>query len=93
MKTIWKFHVGPIVAPTIVRAPRSVQWLTAQVQDTGMDNIMIWGLLDPHEPMCDWNLFIIGTGWTIEDTDRVYIGTVQCAYYVWHIFAKLAEEA
>ena len=51
--------------------------------DSQAGTCCIWAIVDPESPMEERFFSIVGTGWTIEDTD-CYIGTIQEGAFVWH---------
>lgn len=82
--TIWKFsaHVAD-----------KIEWLMpmgAQPLCVGMqgDQLCLWALVDPREPLRNYRFFVYGTGHPIENAE-CYIGTAfDPRGFVWHVFGE-----
>lgn len=93
MKTIWKYQLFE-VDEQIIRIPIRGEILSVQCQG---EQICLWVMVRPDEPMTNRTIEVLGTGNPIPETDkpfsrqpiRAFIGTVQMPTgLVWHIFEK-----
>ena len=88
MKTIWKYPLEPF--ERTLNVPANAQLLTVQTQK----NIpCLWFLveLDQAEPTETRRFTTYGTGHTIPDGNRLYVGTTQMHddALVFHVFEEL----
>lgn len=77
-QTVWKY----IVRPTI-QMPQGAQILTFQIQEF---QPAIWVLVNPDAPMETRSFEIVGTGWSLGNRPRRFVGTWQQDMLVWHVF-------
>lgn len=81
--TIWKFPLR-IASEQSVRMPRGARALTAQMQD---NELYLWAVVDPDEPLESVEVLVCGTGHQLPDLDGWrYLATAQETFYVWHVF-------
>lgn len=68
-----------------IELPAGAQVLTVQIQG---NEVMMWALVDPNAPPKSREFQVVGTGQklTFDRYPPVYIGTVQMAGMVWHVF-------
>lgn len=67
----------------------------AEILSVGLQcgRLCIWARVNPKNPMETRHVFVVGTGWTVEDTvwspNAKFIGTVFIGngIFVYHIFA------
>ena len=84
-KSIWKFQLE-VLDMQEVQMPKGAKILTAQAQG---DIPCLWAEVDAEEKVMEIRTIeIIGTGHTVEDANRQYIGTVQLylGAFIWHIY-------
>lgn len=86
-KQIHKYDIVP-VSGNCIPMPDNATILSIQAQ---RDNICIWALVDVTAPFVMRKFDVFGTGFTIDDTARKYLGTVlvQNGDFVWHVFERL----
>lgn len=78
---IWKF---PVVGSSAVLMPEGAVILSAGEQD-GV--ICIWAVVNISKPKVERTIEVIGTGWRMDWSARVFIGTVQMLNgLVFHVF-------
>lgn len=83
MKTIYKYPIE-ITDEQVIEMPSGANILNVQMQN---DTVNIWAMVDPKEYAVPVKLRIIGTGNSIPPGLALrYIGTVQAARFVWHVF-------
>ena len=82
MRTIWKYRF-PEGDETVLTMPMGAHVLTIQVQD---GSPVLWALVDPDAPPEPRLFYVKGTGWVIDQPLGRYVGTVQLAGFVWHVF-------
>lgn len=92
MKVIWKYPLEPRDVQTI-QMPKRAQILTVQNQ---REQICLWAVVDPGEPLRLGKIRILGTGHTHspEFFDHLrYIGSIQQdeGRLVWHVFEEMEE--
>lgn len=57
--------------------------------------IQLWSLVDDDEAFMDVDVLILGTGIFFRDQEirtKIYLGTVQCGSYVWHVFYEIVGQ-
>lgn len=83
MKTIYKYPIE-ITDEQVIEMPLGANILNVQIQN---DTVNIWAMVDPKEYAVPVKLRIFGTGNPVPSGLVLrYIGTVQAAGFVWHIF-------
>ena len=89
--TIYKYKISLLDKQELI-LPKQAKILSVQVQN---GSICIWALVDENLEKEKRQVLIIGTGENIEDDLFVYtyIGTIQQAPYVWHIFIDKYERS
>jgi hypothetical protein len=90
--TIYKYSLR-ITDVQSVKAPRGTRWLSAQMQN---GRLCVWATVDPNQPDESHLIRIIGTGNPFPaaaQSGMVFVGTVQDAPFVWHVFAPEAPDA
>ena len=85
MKTIYKYPLE-ITDYQYVRLP-----IRSKIISVGNQNgrLVLWAMVDTSQTEYDRSVIIKGTGNPIESeelTGYTYIGTVQIAWLVWHVF-------
>lgn len=84
MRTIWKFPLKG--SHPRVKMPVGAQVLTVQMQG---DMPCLWAEVDDTAPKEMRHFVVFGTGWNLPREmgySDVYIGTVQDASLVWHVY-------
>lgn len=87
MRVIWKYslrghggHGGMVTMPAGARI--------LSVKSLGGVPV-VYALVDPAEPEIVKHYFhLIGTGQNVEMEPGVYLGTVECEPFMWHIFVE-----
>ncbi len=88
MTTIYKYPLILDDAQT-VDLPLEAHVLTVQLQD-GVP--CLWALLDSEADTIPRRFVIYGTGHPMtEGAVRVYVGTFQLDWLVWHVFEEIAS--
>lgn len=82
MKTTHKYPLAP--GTQTVTAPEGAQWLHADVQGHQM---VIWAQVDTDQPTVDHQLHVVATGGPVPDEVDSYLGTIQVARSVFHVFS------
>lgn len=84
MKVIHKYELK-VTDSQFIRLPIGAEILTVQMQH---GKPCMWALVNTSETIGAINIEIYGTGNTIHDAQREYIGTFQMedGYLVWHVF-------
>ena len=83
MQNIYKYTI-PTIGQSRLNLPRNANILSVQNQH---DKITLWALVDTSEPNETRFFEVYGTGQPCPYADRQqYIGTVQIAGLVWHVF-------
>lgn len=96
MKTVWKFKLQ-LSDVQNVEMPTNAQILCVQVQPwEGGEDVCLWALVDPEQPLTTRKILIVGTGHDREDLAQPflhYIGTFQVAggRLVFHVFENLYD--
>ncbi len=86
MKTIYKFQLNLHNYTNELMLPIDSKVLTVQLQN---NIISLWIEINLDEKQTELRRFkIIATGQSFEDTDAIYIATVQQGILVWHIFEE-----
>lgn len=89
MKTIWKYTLT-ITDYQHIEMPIGAVIRTVQAQD---DELCLWAEVDTEAPLMHRRYFeIFGTGHPIHygmGVERAYLGTVQMAGLVWHVYERL----
>jgi hypothetical protein len=81
---VWKFTtVGPHEDQQPIEMPAFAEILSVGVQ--GHD-IVLWALVEPTAVTETRMIAVIGTGWHVPDGKHKFVGTVQMAHLVWHVF-------
>lgn len=81
MKTIHKYVLEP--GTQTVPAPEGAQWLHADAQGHQM---VIWAQVDTDQPEAEHQLHVVATGGPVPDEVDSYLGTIQVARSVFHVF-------
>lgn len=84
MKTIHKYALDENVV-TEVETHQGARWLTAQMQG---DRMTIWAEVVTDYPKITKRIHVVGTGNVIPENARHYLGTLQRAQFVFHIYAE-----
>jgi hypothetical protein len=88
MEVVYKYQLDPAIKS--IEMPQCSQLLAVQVQN---EVPQLWALVNKSLPMVRRRIQILGTGWDIAPAiPRVYIGTFQIGFTVWHVF-DLGESA
>lgn len=84
MKTIWKFLL-PVEDVVWTRMPAGAKLLSVQRQ---RDEICVWALVDPAQPLVRRYFRWYGTGHPVRTVDAAtcFVGTVQYNDLVFHLF-------
>lgn len=84
MKVIWKYELE-VTDVQRVAMPEGARLLSVQAQGAAP---MLWALVDSRAPIADRMIGIVGTGNPApdDDVDAVYVGSVMCGAFVWHVF-------
>jgi hypothetical protein len=91
METIYKYQLTSSVAPlpsVCIMMFRSARILTLQKQD---EIICLWAEVNTDNSWETRQFEIVGTGNERYTQNRKYIGTVQEAAFVWHIYEIINE--
>lgn len=88
MQTIWKYNLTP--GENVLKIPRGALALTVQIQ---YGKLVMWCIVDPEEPPEPRRFVIYGTGQSLSNCDSFYLGTVQMADLVWHVFEEWYERS
>ena len=88
MRTIWKFDL-PVNDYAGINMPRGAEVLHVHEQ---YGKACIWALVEPAAPLEMRSFRIFGTGHTVPEFPRRYIGTVHLAggALVFHVFEEAA---
>jgi hypothetical protein len=81
MRTIYKYRLG--LTDDSLQMPIGAEILCVQTQQ---GEITIWALVDTNAASETRRFAIHGTGFSVPNDGRLYLGTVQIAPFVWHIF-------
>ena len=86
MKTIWKYGIIP--GRCDVQMPLGSKVLSAGLDPIG--NMCIWVEVDTENPIMNYNVLGIGTGWeiTVDLSEFKFIDTVTHGDFVWHIYVE-----
>jgi hypothetical protein len=89
LRVIWKYPID-IVGEQKVTLRRGFTPLKVEVQD---DQLFLWCLVDKHQPVKDYQVFVVGTGYEVSDTitEHMFVNTVHAWPFVWHIFINHEE--
>lgn len=84
MKTVWKFNLA-MDDLNLLKIPSEYEILCIQKQH---GNPCLWALVNPNSAKKDVLIRVAGTGHTINETIRKYIGTFQLydGNLVFHVF-------
>lgn len=83
MAKIYKYEVDRINDPVELELPEKSEILDAQIQN---GKVCLWVLFEDESKTVTRTFELVGTGWSFESTDTVYLATVQQGYLVWHLF-------
>lgn len=89
MKVIYKYELE-MQQQTVHSIPEGAIVLTVAKQN---GKICVWALVDTDNPKRDHYFFIFGTGNPIPDDllCPMYLGTIQDAPFVWHVFHQYSN--
>jgi hypothetical protein len=87
MRTIWKFPLTVVGEPIEIRLPLGARVLACQAQ---RDVPTLWVEVDTDAEKITRRFTLIGTGWDMPRGAGHYIGTVQIAAFVWHVYELLS---
>lgn len=89
MKSIFKYPIQ-VADLQKVTMPIDAKILCVQVQRG--EQVCLWAEVDPNAKLQARTIEIFGTGHALDESSRVYIGTVQVAggVLVWHVYERLA---
>lgn len=83
MKTIWKYPID-LINKQAVAMPKGAVILTVQMQDS---TACLWAMVDPDKSLELRVIELYGTGHSLDNDDRGYIGTFQTQTgLVFHVF-------
>lgn len=87
MNAIWKYPLN-IADVQIVEMPLNAEILCVQMQGTSP---CLWALVNPEDELAFRKIEIFGTGHSMLEANRKYIGTVQShsGALVWHVFERV----
>ena len=83
MKKIFKYVLLHVGGPQSEHIHKGYKVLSIQIQDRA---ICMWCEVNPDEPTEEFHYEIVGTGWEIEPSPRVYLATFQTGSFVWHVY-------
>lgn len=99
MKTIFKYKLKNLERSTIQMPANGF------IFSAGFDaeeNICVWAMIDKEEPLEDRTVWVLGTGWEVEDMIKsanshnmmlTFHSTIVDKHgYVWHCFAENPKE-
>jgi hypothetical protein len=88
MKSIFKYPIQ-IMDVQKVTMPFESKILCAQMQ---RDQLCLWAEVAPDSPLHPRTIEIFGTGHAMDDSSRIYIGTVQMigGGLIWHVYERLS---
>lgn len=84
MKKIYKYELD-IRGEQVVQMPHNPEILSVQMQG---EVICVWALVNTTYNDTAYIFEIFGTGDTIDNFIREYVGTVQDRSMVWHVFYR-----
>ena len=88
-KEIWKFPWNSEYNIMTLKDICVDKFLTVQLQH-GVPTI--WAIVDKKAPSKTYQVYFVGTGWTLSDSVGNYIGTIQQDGFVWHYFWREVVE-
>jgi hypothetical protein len=80
---IFKYNIQVTDGVQTVAIPSRGKILHLGVQN---DQICVWVLVNQRAPLEDFKFQVFGTGHTISEEMRTYVGTVHIGPFVWHVF-------
>ncbi|MGV0985060.1 MAG: DUF7352 domain-containing protein [Limnohabitans sp.] len=88
MKTIWKYEIVMVAAPTVLDMPDGARLLGAGMQQgVAGAGFVAWFEVDPSAPSVSRAFRIVGTGHDIP-SGWAWRATVQDEPFVWHLYEK-----
>ena len=87
-KTIWKFRLSPFRSDVEMPSGASI----LDVREQG-DDVCLWALVDPSEPIETRKFSVYGTGHTLPPNAGTYVGTAHlgAGVFVFHVFEDAAD--
>jgi hypothetical protein len=82
VKVIHKYPLYIADSQTVYMRAGAVVLHVAQQQN----DLMLWALVDPSAAFRAREIHVVGTGRPLPEGEMEYLGTVQIAEFVWHVF-------
>ena len=96
MKTIYKYAL-PAGGAARVPLPHNFKKLHLGLDPSNL--LCMWAEVDTEEPLEDWIIQGVGTGWPLDDMpyftsdECEYMGTINDGiYYMWHYYGRKMTE-
>lgn len=88
MKSIFKYPI-PVADTQKVTMPADARILCVQTQRG--DQVCLWAEVNPNAKLASRTIEMFGTGHAMDESSRIYIGTVQIAggVLVFHVYERL----
>lgn len=86
MKTIWKFPLGMATKQHISMPADAV---VLYVGKPVGERPAIWAIVEDSRPTEVREFHVLGTGWEMDETGLIPIGTFLAEPYVWHVFEAM----
>jgi hypothetical protein len=88
IRTIYKYWLNKGPGTQVLQIPFGAEHLTVQTQD---GTPVLWSLIDKSAPIRPVIIDVFETGQTIDNVNRVYVGTYQLngGELVYHVFVRI----